>query len=145
MDNHPIKLTKLELLNNPARFRDPFRWNVEYEAVHELKSSLEWKVIYAVSGDTRQDQILDTVNSAETTGKRQCVTMQAKAPDASKLSPKDLVGSAALLIECWYENRKFLHVGYYDDTNYEDGDPLLLRKPRRPHMARLWRFIKEPP
>ncbi len=74
-----IRIVKVEIQNNPAKFTDNFKLEVEFECVSDLKEGLnhsfftvihgfsifidvEWKLVYVGSGGSiEHDQELDSV------------------------------------------------------------------------------------
>lgn len=57
-----VSLTGIEVLNNPAKFTDPYEFQITFECLEPLKEDLEWKLTYVGSSDSLDhDQELDSI------------------------------------------------------------------------------------
>jgi len=115
-----ISITDITVRNNPARFGDPYIFQITFECITELQDDIEWKLIYVGSAESSSyDQELDScmvgpvplgVNSFE---------FEAAAPAVSTIKPEDLLGVTVLLLTASYKDREFVRIGYYVHTEYE--------------------------
>ena len=85
-----------------------------FVAHQPLQSDLEWRLTYVGSADSEEcDQLLDSVLVGPVPVGVSKFVFEAPAPDPSKIPAKDLLGVTVVLLECLYNSKVFLRVGYY--------------------------------
>jgi len=116
-----IKVTNVQILDNPTSFTNPLQFEISFECVRELKEDLEWRVIYVGSSESEEhDQELDSVLLGPIKQGVNKFVFQVDPPDENKIPKQDLLGVTVILLTCAYRNREFVRVGYY--VNNEDPD-----------------------
>ena len=57
-----VSVTNVSVLDNPARFDNPFQFEVSFECLAPISEDIEWKLIYVGSAESDEyDQLLDSV------------------------------------------------------------------------------------
>jgi len=122
-----IIVTNVEVKNNPAKFTDPFVFDITFEAIAPgIKEELEWKLIYVGSADnSAHDQELDSVFVGPVSVGKNKFTFQAPAADFSKIPRQDILGVTVILLTCSYKASEFIRVGYYINNEYDGELPVL--------------------
>lgn len=58
----PLVISRIDFINNPANWKDPYKVQIEFEAHEELPKDAEWQLIYVGSPtDESHDQMLESV------------------------------------------------------------------------------------
>jgi histone chaperone ASF1 len=84
---------------------------------------LEWKLIYVGSADSESfDQELDTCMVGPVPVGINSFEFEAAAPLPSRIPSSDLIGVTVILLTCSYNDHEFVRVGYYVNTEYEEGE-----------------------
>lgn len=84
---------------------------------------LEWKLIYVGSADSESfDQELDTCMVGPVPVGINSFEFEAAAPLPSRIPSSDLIGVTVILLTCSYNDQEFVRVGYYVNTEYEEGE-----------------------
>jgi histone chaperone ASF1 len=136
-----VKINKVNILNNPAKFTDDLELEVTFDVVENLEDDLEWKLIYVASGTNEAyDQILDTVSVGPVEAGLNQFSLKCAAPDPSKILNEDIIGPSALLLVCSYKGQKFVQVGYYLNNEYVDEN-LKFNPPANPVIESIERNI----
>ncbi|KNZ60944.1 histone chaperone ASF1 [Puccinia sorghi] len=141
-----INITDIQVLENPAKFTDPYRFKITFECIAPLEDDIEWKLIYVGSPQTTdKDQELDT-----------CMVgpVPAAAPDPRQIPTNDIVGVTVILLTASYKSKEFVRVGYYVNTEYDTPelrelypdtelvtDEMLQKRPDPPIIAQLVRNV----
>jgi len=122
-----IIVTNVEVKQNPAKYTDPFVFDVTFEVIPPgIKDELEWKLIYVGSADDSEcDQELDSVFVGPVSVGRNKFTFEAPAPDTKKIPREDLLGVTVVLLTCSYKAQEFIRIGYYVANEYEGELPVL--------------------
>jgi len=122
-----IIVTNVDVQDNPAKFLDPFKFNITFEVIPPgIKDELEWKLIYVGSADDSNcDQELDSVFVGPVSVGRNMFTFEAPAPDPTKIPKHDLLGVTVVLLTCSYKGKEFIRVGYYVNNEYTEELPML--------------------
>lgn len=114
-----INVLEVKVLDNPARFLDPFKFEVTFECVSALSEDLEWKVVYVGSSAGPQyDQELDSVLVGPVPIGTSRFVLQTNPPDPSKIPNDDIIGATVVMVICSYRNREFIRVGYWVANKY---------------------------
>lgn len=83
---------------------------------------LEWKLIYVGSADSESfDQELDTCMVGPVPVGINSFEFEATAPSPNRIPVSDLIGVTVILLTCSYNEQEFVRVGYYVNTEYEQG------------------------
>lgn len=147
-----VSITNVTILDNPAPFVNPFRFEISYECLVPLKDDIEWKLIYVGSAeDDSYDQLLESVLVGPVNVGNYRFIFEADPPDPSKIREEDIIGVTVLLLTCSYVGQEFIRVGYYVNIDYMDEqlreDPpakVLIDKVQRNVLADKPRVTKFP-
>jgi len=122
-----IIVTNVEVRNNPAKFKDPFVFDITFEAIAPgIKEELEWKLLYVGSADNSEyDQELDSVFVGPVSVGKNKFTFKAPPANFSKIPRQDILGVTVILLTCSYKGSEFIRVGYYINNEYEEELPVL--------------------
>lgn len=102
---------------------------------------MEWKLTYVGSGASEQyDQVLDSILVGPIPVGTSKFTLDAPAPDASKIPKDDLIGVTAMFFSGTYNGNEFVRVGYYVNVEY-DSEELKEDPPKTPVVDKLVRNI----
>ena len=137
-----INILNIIVQNPEARFTDPFKFEIVFECLSELKKEIEWKMIYIGSAeDTKYDQILETI---EIDGPFQLGSMKfeftGEAPDISKIPESEILGVTAVILCCSYNNQEFFRCGYYLNNLY-DNEEMNLNPPEKVDTSHILRSL----
>ncbi|XP_037072423.1 histone chaperone asf1-like [Pollicipes pollicipes] len=136
-----VHITNVSLLDNPAQFFSPFKFEITFEAIEALPEDLEWKIIYVGSAESEEhDQVLDTVFVGPVPEGRHMFVFDAPAPDTSKIPLQDALGVTVVLLTCSYRRQEFVRVGYYVNNDYADPE-LKESPPEQPQFDKMQRNI----
>ena len=127
---------------NPiTKFTDTFSFEIIIEVLSELKKEIEWKMVYITSENQKDDQIL---NEIEIDPPNQLGQMKFEfvgdAPDITKIPENDVVGVAAILLCCSYNEQEFFRCGYYLNNLY-DNEEMNLNPPEKVDQNRIIRSL----
>eukprot|EP00041_Stephanoeca_diplocostata_P022315 m.531252 g.531252 ORF g.531252 m.531252 type:complete len:216 (+) comp22030_c0_seq1:216-863(+) len=118
-----VTVTNIDVLNNPAKFTDPFQFEITFDCNAELHDDLEWKIIYVGSAESEDhDQVLDSILVGPIPVGTNKFTFEAPPPDWTKLPPLEICGVTVVLVTCAYKNNEFVRVGYYVNNDYIDAE-----------------------
>ncbi|XP_043695503.1 probable histone chaperone ASF1A [Telopea speciosissima] len=136
-----VNITNVAVLDNPAPFLNPFKFEISYECLIPLKDDLEWKLVYVGSAEDEScDQLLESVFVGPVNVGNYRFIFQADPPDPSKLPEEDIIGVTVLLLTCSYLGQEFVRVGYYVNNDYDD-DKLTEEPPQKVLIDRVQRNI----
>eukprot|EP00316_Scyphosphaera_apsteinii_P022515 CAMPEP_0119313722 /NCGR_PEP_ID=MMETSP1333-20130426/30144_1 /TAXON_ID=418940 /ORGANISM="Scyphosphaera apsteinii, Strain RCC1455" /LENGTH=153 /DNA_ID=CAMNT_0007318633 /DNA_START=83 /DNA_END=541 /DNA_ORIENTATION=+ len=136
-----VNVTNVVVLDNPARFDNPFQFEVTFDILAPITDDLEWKLTYVGSAETQEfDQELDSVLVAPQGVGPYKFVFQGDPPDARIIPPHDLLGVTVILLSCFYHDREFIRIGYYINTEYDSPD-LNETPPEQPLYEHLVRNI----
>ena len=81
-----INVTNVRVLDTPANFKDPFRFEITFECLTPLEDDIEWKIIYVgASNDAKCDQILDSALIGPLQYGAMRFVFEAPGPDIAKI------------------------------------------------------------
>jgi len=122
-----VILTNVEVKNNPAKFTDPFVFDITFEVIAPgIKEELEWTLIYVGSADDSEcDQKLDTVFVGPVSVGKNKFTFEAPGPEFSKIPRQDILGVTVILLKCSYRSKEFIRIGYYVNNEHDGDLPIL--------------------
>ena len=115
-----VSLTGIEVLNNPAKFTDPYEFQITFECLEPLKEDLEWKLTYVGSSDSLDhDQELDSILVGPVPVGVNSFLFTADAPSPELIPASELVSVTVIILSCSYNDREFVRVGYYVNNEYD--------------------------
>lgn len=115
-----VSLLGIEVLNNPAKFSDPYEFEITFECLEPLKEDLEWKLTYVGSSRSLDhDQELDLILVGPVPVGVNKFLFQADPPSADLIPASELVSVTVILLSCSYADREFVRVGYYVNNEYD--------------------------
>lgn len=136
-----ISVTNIKVLDNPAKFFDPFKFEITFECLQELPHDIEWKVIYVGRAeDTKFDQTLDSVLIGPLQNGMMRFTFEVPCPEVNKIPKDEVIGITAIILSCSYQENEFFRAGYYVNNSYEDPE-LMENPPAVPDMTKIQRQI----
>ena len=115
-----VSLTGIEVLNNPAKFTDPYEFQITFECLEPLKEDLEWKLTYVGSSDSLDhDQELDSILVGPVPVGINSFLFKADAPSPELIPASELVSVTVIILSCSYNDKEFVRVGYYVNNEYD--------------------------
>lgn len=136
-----VHITNVGLLDNPASYFSPFKFEITFEAIEPLPEDLEWKIIYVGSAESEDhDQVLDTVFVGPVPEGRHMFVFDAPHPDTARIPLQDALGVTVVLLTCSYRAQEFVRVGYYVNNDYADPE-LKENPPELPQFDKMQRNI----
>lgn len=118
-----VSLMGVKVLNNPAKFTDPYEFEITFECLEQLKDDLEWKLTYVGSSRSLEhDQELDSILVGPIPVGVNKFIMTADAPSPELIPASELVSVTVILLSCSYKEREFVRVGYYVNNEYDSED-----------------------
>lgn len=115
-----VSLTGIEVLNNPAKFTDPYEFQITFECLEPLKEDLEWKLTYVGSSDSLDhDQELDSILVGPIPIGVNSFLFKADAPSPELIPASELVSVTVIILSCSYNDKEFVRVGYYVNNEYD--------------------------
>ncbi|BGP03303.1 Histone chaperone ASF1 [Rhodotorula toruloides] len=118
-----INITDVTVLNNPAKFTDPYLFKITFECMAPLQDDLEWKLTYVGSAESDSfDQELDTCMVGPVPVGVNSFEFEAAAPLPTCIPASDLIGVTVILLTCSYNDAEFVRIGYYVNTEYSDPE-----------------------
>ena len=143
-------MSSINVLNiipkNPiTKFTNPFSFEVVFEVLCEIKKEIEWKMVYITSDNQKDDQILGEIQIDPPKQLGQMKFMfDGDAPDIKKIPENDVVGVAAILLCCSYNNQEFFRCGYYLNISY-DNEEMNINMPEKIEINHLVRNLLDKP
>jgi histone chaperone ASF1 len=138
-----INVTNVRVLNNPANFKDCFRFEITFECLTPLQEDIEWKIIYVgSSNDAKHDQVLDTALIGPLQYGAMRFIFEAPGPDINKIPIDEVVGITAVILTCSYKDQEFYRIGYYVNNQYTEPE-LIENLPAAPILEKIQRSILE--
>jgi len=136
-----VTVTNVTVLDNPARFENPFQFEIEFECIAPIPDDIEWKLTYVGSAESDDyDQLLDSVDVGPMQVGPYKFVFQAEAPDPRRIPTHDILGVTVILLSCFYHEKEFIRIGYYINTEY-DAPELMESPPEQILYERLVRNI----
>ncbi|OVF07689.1 putative histone chaperone [Clavispora lusitaniae] len=136
-----VSLLGIEVLNNPARFSDPYEFEITFECLEPLKEDLEWKLTYVGSSRSLDhDQELDSILVGPVPVGINKFLFQADPPSPELIPASELVSVTVILLSCSYAGREFVRVGYYVNNEY-DSEELRENPPAKVQVEHVVRNI----
>eukprot|EP00043_Microstomoeca_roanoka_P003115 m.42395 g.42395 ORF g.42395 m.42395 type:complete len:180 (-) comp11918_c0_seq1:23-562(-) len=136
-----VRITQVQVLNNPAPFSSPFAFNITFECLEALPDDTEWKLIYVGSAESEDhDQVLDEVLVGPVNLGANNFFFEADAPNPDLIPINELRGVTAIILTCSYREQEFVRIGYYVNIHYQDPE-LENEPPAVPQVDKLYRNI----
>ncbi|GMG49256.1 unnamed protein product [Ambrosiozyma monospora] len=136
-----VSLLGINVLNNPARFTDPYQFEITFECLEPLKEDLEWKLTYVGSSRSLEhDQELDSILVGPVPVGINKFILTADAPSPELIPASELVSVTVILLSCSYKEREFVRVGYYVNNEY-DSEELRENPPSKVQVDHIVRNI----
>ncbi|KAF7876308.1 hypothetical protein EAF04_001404 [Stromatinia cepivora] len=136
-----VSLLGVNVLNNPAKFGDPYEFEITFECLEALQKDLEWKLTYVGSATSDEhDQELDSLLVGPIPVGVNKFLFQADAPDTKRIPDAEILGVTVILLTCAYDGREFVRVGYYVNNEY-DSEELNADPPAKPLLDRVKRNV----
>ncbi|ODV81247.1 histone deposition protein Asf1 [Suhomyces tanzawaensis NRRL Y-17324] len=136
-----VSLLGIEVLNNPAKFNDPYEFEITFECLEPLKEDLEWKLTYVGSSRSLDhDQELDSILVGPVPVGVNKFLFQADPPSPELIPASELVSVTVILLSCSYAEREFVRVGYYVNNEY-DSEELRENPPAKVQVDHIVRNI----
>lgn len=136
-----VQVVDVEVLDNPSKFQQSFKFQITFDCLDNLRDDLEWKIIYVGSAENEEyDQTLDSVLVGPIPPGRHKFVFQADPPNPELIPVQDIVGVTVVIITCTYHGNEFVRVGYYVNNEYADLD-LRENPPDKPQLDKLQRNI----
>lgn len=136
-----VSLLGIEILNNPARFSDPYEFEITFECLEPLKEDLEWKLTYVGSSRSLDhDQELDSILVGPVPVGINKFLFHADPPSPELIPASELVSVTVILLSCSYAGREFVRVGYYVNNEY-DSEELRENPPAKVQVEHVVRNI----
>ncbi|ODQ79242.1 hypothetical protein BABINDRAFT_14212 [Babjeviella inositovora NRRL Y-12698] len=136
-----ISLLGINVLSNPARFTDPYEFEITFECLEPLKEDLEWKLTYVGSSRSLDhDQELDSILVGPVPVGVNKFLFTAEPPSPELIPASELVSVTVILLSCSYAGREFVRVGYYVNNEY-DSEELRENPPSKVQVEHVVRNI----
>lgn len=136
-----VSLLGIKVLNNPAKFTDPYEFEITFECLEQLKDDLEWKLTYVGSSRSLEhDQELDSLLVGPIPVGINKFILTADAPSPELIPASELVSVTVILLSCSYKEREFVRVGYYVNNEY-DSEELRENPPTKVQVDHIVRNI----
>lgn len=136
-----VSLLGINVLNNPARFTDPYEFEITFECLEPLKHDLEWKLTYVGSSRSLEhDQELDSILVGPVPVGINKFLFTADPPSAELIPSNELVSVTVILLSCSYNDKEFVRVGYYVNNEY-DSEELRESPPNKVQVEHVVRNI----
>ena len=136
-----VSLLGIKVLNNPAKFTDPYEFEITFECLEPLKNDLEWKLTYVGSSRSLEhDQELDSILVGPVPVGVNKFVFTADPPSAELIPASELVSVTVILLSCSYDGREFVRVGYYVNNEY-DSEELRENPPQKVQVDHIVRNI----
>ena len=109
---------------NPiTKFNDIYTFEIIFEVLSEIKKDIEWKMVYITSDNQKNDQILSEIQIEPPKQLGQMkFEFTGDAPLIEKIPENDIIGVAAILICCSYNDQEFFRCGYYLNVTYDNEE-----------------------
>lgn len=118
-----VSLLGIKVLNNPAKFTEPYQFEITFECQEQLKNDLEWKLTYVGSSRSLEhDQELDSILVGPVPVGVNKFVFTADPPSPELIPASELVSVTVILLSCSYDGREFVRVGYYVNNEYDNEE-----------------------
>ncbi|KAI9052608.1 hypothetical protein LZ554_003951 [Drepanopeziza brunnea f. sp. 'monogermtubi'] len=136
-----VSLLGVNVLKNPAKFGDPYEFEITFECLEPLQKDLEWKLTYVGSATSDEhDQELDSLLVGPIPVGVNKFIFQADPPNTTRIPDAEILGVTVILLTCAYDGREFVRVGYYVNNEY-DSEELNADPPAKPILEKVRRNV----
>ena len=140
-----VKLTNVEVKNNPTKFSDSIELDVTVECLEQIDADLDLELVYVGSSESaEQDQVLESVSVGPVKVGTNKFVLTGSAPNVEKISASDLLDCTVLLLKASYKQQLFAQVGYFVTNQYTDKE-LQDAPPSKPIVDKLVRTLTDKP
>lgn len=124
-----------------TKFNNPFSFEIIFEVLSELKKEIEWKMVYITSQNQKDDQILNEIQIDPPNQLGQMrFEFTGDAPIIEKIPENDIIGVAAILLCCSYNEQEFFRCGFYLNITY-DNEEMNINRPEKIEINHLVRNL----
>eukprot|EP00762_Andalucia_godoyi_P006843 ANDGO_00935.mRNA.1 Histone chaperone asf1 len=117
-----VRILNVSVLQNPGRFLDSIVLEIEFESVADLKSDLEFSVVYVGSPENNQfDQVLEEIEVGPIPKGVMKFQLECPPPDVTKIPANELLDVTAVLVSCKFQSNEFARIGYYVNNTYDEA------------------------
>ncbi|KAF3930868.1 hypothetical protein ABW19_dt0204282 [Dactylella cylindrospora] len=132
-----VSLLNVNILDNPAPFSKPFKFEITFECLEPLTKDLEWKLIYVGSATSSEhDQELDSLLVGPIPVGVNKFEFTADPPNLARIPSSEILGVTVILLTAAYDGREFIRVGYYVSNEY-DTEELNNEPPKSVQVERI--------
>ncbi|KAK9477196.1 histone chaperone ASF1 [Lipomyces japonicus] len=136
-----VSLLGINVQNNPAKFIDPYEFEITFECLEPLKEDLEWKLTYVGSSSSfEHDQLLDSILVGPVPVGVNRFLFTADPPSPDLIPASELVSVTVILLTCSYNGQEFVRVGYYVNNEY-DTEELRENSPSKVQIEHVVRNV----
>ncbi|KAL6721016.1 Histone chaperone asf1 [Lecanora helva] len=136
-----VSLLGVKVLKNPAKFSDPYHFEITFECLEQLQKDLEWKLTYVGSATSSEhDQELDSLLVGPIPVGVNKFIFEADPPDLRRIPTTEILGVTVILLTCSYDGREFVRVGYYVNNAY-DSEEMNAEPPAKLEIDRVERNV----
>ncbi|KAI8054623.1 hypothetical protein BDF22DRAFT_618711 [Syncephalis plumigaleata] len=136
-----VNILNVQVHDAQTLFTTPFKLDIKFECISELKEDLEWKLIYVSSAQSEEhDQVLDSIMVGPVPVGINQFTFETDAPNLSMIPPAELLDVTVLLLTCSYRDKEFVRIGYYVNVGYLEEE-LKENPPAAPIVDKLYRNV----
>ena len=144
-DENLVKVLNIIPKNPITQFKDPYTFEIILDFTSVIKKELIWKMFYICSENKEDDQLLNEMKISPPNQINQMkLEFIGNAPNFEKIPKKDLIGIAAILLCCSYNNEEFFRCGFYLDICF-DNDEMNLKIPDKIDVNHLLRNLFNKP
>jgi hypothetical protein len=117
-----INITNLKFLNPTGKITEPFKLEVSFDSLKEIKKKVEFKFIYIVDSDEEKDQILDKIELEELNYGAMMFEWEVQKPDYSKLDdPFIIFDTNVVMVVALFDGKEFFRCSYLLRHQYLEG------------------------
>ncbi|KAJ3116363.1 Histone chaperone asf1 [Phlyctochytrium bullatum] len=118
-----VNITNVTVLENPTSFLTPYKFEITFDVISELKEDIEFKLIYVGDPENEKyDQVLESVLVGPVPVGVMKFVFEADPPKVELLPPEEIIQVTAVLLSCSYKEKEFIRVGYLVNVNYADEE-----------------------
>ncbi|KAL0216778.1 hypothetical protein P9112_008962 [Eukaryota sp. TZLM1-RC] len=118
-----VHILDVKILNNPAKFLDPYQFEIAFEAQDSISADdiLEFRIVYVGSSKSEEhDQELDVIEISPIPAGTSRFTVETDPPEPSKIPLDDLLGVTVIFVACVLNGKEIVRIGFFCNVHYED-------------------------
>ena len=144
-DENLVKVLNIIPKNPITQFTDPYTFEIILDFTSVIKKELIWKMFYLCSENKEDDQLFNEMKISPPNQINQMkLEFTGNAPNFEKIPKKELIGTAAILLCCSYNDEEFFRCGFYLDICF-DNDEMNLKIPEKIDVNHLLRNMFNKP